>query len=95
MKTSDIPDLPILQYLKDHEPDWVCLWFGHFKTSDESVTDIYYAMPEGTPHKLALFKMRNLYRRKLVDGCPCSCKGDWELTDKGREYLEKVKNPKE
>lgn len=48
-----------------------------------------HAMPQGieTPTKLVKAKMDNLIRRGLVDGCTCGCRGDFELTDKGRQYL--------
>lgn len=88
MKCSDIPTADILNYLATRQGDWTMLWFGHFKGKDDSISDVYYAMPENTPHKLALAKMRNLYRRDLVDGCPCSCRGDWEITDKGLEMIK-------
>lgn len=44
---------------------------------------------EGTfgADKLVRGKMRRLISRGLVDGCCCGCRGDFTLTDKGREYL--------
>ncbi len=41
------------------------------------------AMPEGTPDRLQLNKMTELVRKKLVSGCTCGCRGDWEIKDKG------------
>jgi hypothetical protein len=29
------------------------------------------------PYKVVLAKLRSLYKRKLVNGCPCGCRGDW------------------
>lgn len=87
MKTSDIPERPILEYLADRQGKWTCLWGGSFKDSDPEYPDVYYAMPEGTPYKLALSKMRSLHRRGLVGGCPCGCRGDFEITDKGLSVI--------
>lgn len=96
MKTKDISDKAVLEYLAQFQGNWTCLWYGHFKgrendtygpngTGDKIgvVNDVYYAMPEGTPHKVALSKMKSLYKRGLVGGCDCGCRGDFEITDKG------------
>lgn len=88
MKTKDIPDRPILEYLANNQGEWTMLWCGHLK-KDLEVKDVYYAMPENTHEKLALSKMRSLYKRGLIDGCPCGCRGDWEITDKGLAYIGK------
>ena len=39
-------------------------------------------VPTDTPEKVALAKMRSLIKRGLVDGCPCGCRGDFELPRK-------------
>jgi hypothetical protein len=88
MKTSDVPIKPILEYLLKHQDPWVCLWGGHFKGKDDTVTDIYYAMPDGLPKKLPLAVMRSFLKKGLVDGCPCGCRGDWTITKKGILYLK-------
>jgi predicted NBD/HSP70 family sugar kinase len=44
-------------------------------------------MPPQVPEKLARAKMTMLMRRGLVEGCGCGCRGDWELTSKGRATL--------
>jgi hypothetical protein len=89
MQAKDIDDKAILEYLYDKQGEWTCLWMGHFKDKDPSATDVYYAMPENTPHKVALAKMKSLHKRGLVGGCPCGCRGDFEITDKGLELLGK------
>lgn len=78
MKTSEIPETPILEFLAKHQGRW-CTHdegYGHMPT----VRD---AMPEGTPRKLHLAKMRALLKRGLVHGCGCGCRGDWEITNYG------------
>lgn len=81
MQCKDIPDLPILQFLASLKGEWAN-WHGN--NYDNSVTR---AMPEETPPKVVLAKMAMLMKRGLVDGCNCGCRGDFVLTDKGREYL--------
>lgn len=81
MQCKDIPDAPILQFLASLNGRWAN-WFGN--EYDNSVT---HAMPADTPEKLALAKMRTLIRRGLVDGCDCGCRGDFVLTEKGRQAL--------
>jgi hypothetical protein len=41
----------------------------------------------GVPWKVVLAKFRRVKKRGLVDGCDCGCRGDFELTSKGRELL--------
>lgn len=39
------------------------------------------------PWRVVIAKFRRLYGRDLVDGCTCECRGDYELTEKGRAVL--------
>jgi hypothetical protein len=41
----------------------------------------------GVSWKVVLAKFRRVKKRGLVDGCDCGCRGDFELTSKGRELL--------
>lgn len=80
MKCSDISDREVLEIVKvinGPSEKWASHWWGPL-----------YEFFLKYPPKLALAKMRQLYKRGLVDGCPCGCRGDWVLTDKGREFLE-------
>lgn len=40
-----------------------------------------------TPEKVVLAKLRRLGKRKIIDGCPCGCRGDWTLTELGLQML--------
>jgi hypothetical protein len=42
------------------------------------------------PPKVLLAKLRRLVTRGLLDGCGCGCRGDFEITDGGREILARV-----
>ncbi len=53
------------------------------------MNDVYYAMPKDTPPKVALAKMKALHKRGFVGGCTCGCRGDFEITDKGLEFIGK------
>lgn len=39
------------------------------------------------PEKVLLAKLRALVKRGLLDGCPCGCRGDFTITEKGRAAL--------
>lgn len=87
MQCKDIPDEPILRFLLSD----ACLigdsgthWGLAFEGYPNSVQN---AMPLGTPNKLAVAKMGQLIHRGLVDGCCCGCRGDFEVTEKGRASL--------
>ena len=77
MKCSDIPNEPILEFLKKLDGTPASLY------SDETIVDknisICHCMPPGTPEKLRLAKMRRLIERGLVEGCACGCRGDFLL----------------
>lgn len=49
--------------------------------------DLDEALPS-FPRKVVLAKARQLIKRGLLDGCGCGCRGDFEITDKGRELLD-------
>jgi hypothetical protein len=79
---KDIPDRTILEMLAKNPTQWHN-WCG----TQWNVTE---AMPPGIPPKLVLAKMSMLIRRGVVDGCPCGCRGDFVITEKG---LAEISSP--
>jgi hypothetical protein len=80
---KDVPDKPILVFLYKRMKDdktWCC-WYDGFENS------IGQAMPHNTPEKIRIQKMAKLIKRGLVSGCGCGCRGDYEITKKGIEWL--------
>jgi hypothetical protein len=89
-KASDIPDEMILKYLAQHQGRWTMLFRTEFSTWLNNHPQSLYrrtVVPDGTPEKVLRAKMRSLYKRGLVGGCPCGCRGDFEITDKGLELI--------
>ena len=84
MQAKDIPDRPVLEFLAGLNGRW-----GSMFSPEIAETSVFRAMPEETPFKVARAKMGSLIRRGLVDGCDCGCRGDFEITAKGREHLAK------
>ena len=86
MKVSqckDVPDRPILEFLYKRQKDgkmWCC-WYDGFENS------IGQSMPPNTNEKIRIRKMAKLIKRGLVSGCPCGCRGDYEITVKGIDFL--------
>ncbi len=77
MSAKDVPDKLLLSWIEENgtgELGWTIWW--------EFPED----HPE-YPEKVCRAKFKQLYRRGLVEGCSCGCRGDWVLTDKGLEYL--------
>ena len=73
MKAKDISEKPILDFLQKLPLN---------ETAGYSVHSRYNLMtvvPEGTPVKVFLAKMKALKRRGLVNGCCCGCRGDFCL----------------
>ena len=69
----------------DPIPHSSATWFWSEDYKPEN--SVVRGMPEGVNEKLALAKMRKLIAQGYVSGCACGCRGDFELTDKGREAL--------
>lgn len=87
MQCKDIPDRPVLKFLRDKASNIGAGWHD-LKPRAHFMPTVRDAMPPDIPDKLALAKMDMLIKRGLVDGCACGCRGDFSLTDKGRKFLE-------
>jgi hypothetical protein len=87
MQAKDIPDELILNYLYNYQGRWTMLFGLTFSTwIDEKLHEEIIVPPE-TPSKVLHAKMKSLYKRGLVGGCDCGCRGDFEITDKGLELI--------
>ena len=93
MKASDIADevfiRAVLFCCAEREMSWATRWdvaavlAGHPDEVEFPPRD-YPNLPE----KVVLAKARKLIRRKLIDGCDCGCRGDFEVTAAGRRLVE-------
>jgi len=97
-EAGEIPTLPILEYLAQFQGSWTSNWHGHFVANKshngEPVNDVFCAMPKGTSKEASNMKMASLYVCGLVGGCPCGCRGDFEITDLGLQLIgQKRTNP--
>ena len=86
----------VLEYLSDKQGQWTSLWERHFEGKPEHMdtTDVSYAFPKDYPFILQITIMRRLYRKGLIGGCDCGCRGDFEITDTGLGVLGKVRYTK-
>jgi len=82
---KDIPTRPILEFLAKRGGIGCVWWELSYPSFARSVRTV---MPP-VPDNLALAKMRQLMRKGLVSGCGCGCRGDFELTEKGRIRLRR------
>ena len=86
MKASDISDRAVLEFLAKHQGRW-STWGERSLQSRSFIATVHDVMPPNTPAKVELAKLRQLRKRGLIGGCPCGCRGDWEITDKGLELI--------
>lgn len=92
MQAKDLDDKVILKCLAQFQGQW-CTWgekeYCDPKTGMPYMPNIQLkTYPQSVvPTKVFLAKMRSLMKRKLVGGCPCGCRGDYEITDKGLELI--------
>lgn len=83
MQCKDIPTMPILRFLESLNGRWAT-WFN----GQDPSNSVQNAMPQNIPEKLVIVKMRNLIYKGIIDGCPCGCRGDYELNERSRAMLE-------
>lgn len=94
MKSSDIPEKPILQFLLENKGKLPATWFDLSSFENKGEKGINYsasvreAFPSDVPDKLILSKMRKMILKELVAGCTCGCRGDFEITKKGEQLLK-------
>lgn len=67
---------------------WCFMW--DLLGEEEVIGKIDYE-PIHAPFRVLLAKMQSMERRGLVTGCTCGCRGDFELTDKGRAALDEYR----
>ena len=89
IQAKHVNKLPILEFLAGLD-QWACIFnTGAGESSDELFDNsVWHAIPKEVPYKVGRAAMANLIKRGLVNGCTCGCRGDFEITDKGREVLE-------
>lgn len=87
MQCKDIPDQPIIEWLNQNTDSehWATWGKGY------SMPTVADCMPEGTPPKLQLAKMKKLIDKGLVNGCACGCRGDFYI-DANNEKRLRPKN---
>lgn len=78
MQCKDIPDAPLVRFVARKQTElgtWVCVW---------DLEPPYSELPDN----LFRAKMGKLINKGYLTGCNCGCRGDYEVTDKGREFLD-------
>lgn len=79
MKAADIPDELMLTAVRNSTQPW-----GTAHRNDVE-TEVSRLLHRDVPWKVTLAKARTLIRQKRMDGCPCSCRGDWSVIERGDE----------
>lgn len=77
MQCKDIPDEQIVGFIARKQCElgtWVCVWDLEPPYSD-------------LPGNLFRAKMEKLIDKGLLTGCNCGCRGDYEVTPKGRALI--------
>lgn len=74
-KRADLPDEAVIRAVEAVNNEHDCWAF---------TAHIADSFPDA-PFKVVAAKLARLAERGLVTGCPCGCRGDWEVTHKGRE----------
>lgn len=79
MQAKDLDDRRVLNLIDElgagRPSRWVFMW------------DLAPALAPA-PYKVVQAKAKALIRRGLVNGCPCGCRGDFVVTDKGHMFLK-------
>ena len=86
LQCKDVPEITILKHLSIHGGTG-CSLFGFDCPECINERSLVHAMPSVKDGNLALAKMRQMIKKDLVSGCCCGCRGDFELTEKGKLAL--------
>lgn len=77
----------ILNYLYTTQGRWAFFWDieDHLNLPHE------YSLKKGmrVPNKELLKRLKKLMRRNMITGCLCGCRGDFEITFEGLDYINK------
>lgn len=85
--------LRMVWFQRKHRRAWMSHWPVREWMTDEETRDWTLASaPElvDVPEKVLLAKLRAMKRKKLIDGCGCGCRGDWEPLEAGWKRLEEL-----
>lgn len=94
LQCKDLSDKTILQFLNGPFVGWAAPGWGTWFRYDNTVppNSVYKVLPADTPERLVLAKMRNMIDRGVINGCTCGCRGDFEITAKGKDLLTKLQS---
>lgn len=82
MQAKDVEETPILRYVASprfRETSGLQLWATRW--------DIAMAVVPNVNEKVLLAKLRAMVKKGLLNGCACGCRGDFTITEKGRQAL--------
>lgn len=74
MQAKDISDDVVLDAIKTRGRNGVAIWSTRWDIQDELAQ---------FPKKVVIAKLRSMIKRKLIDGCVCGCRGDFEIVEGG------------
>jgi hypothetical protein len=94
MQAKDIADetfLEAVRFYNDGEAAEQVHVFAGFTFRSTKRWALVWDLQGIGPEKVIRAKVRKLIGRGLLDGCPCGCRGDFEITDKGRVLLDRTR----
>lgn len=94
-KGADVPTISLLRFIEDVNTRRARELGGERKYDERGCWPMglccVWDFPDGAfgvPWKVLAAKISKLIRRGYLDGCDCGCRGDWQLTNKGREKIQ-------
>ena len=78
--------LPVLQKLALNPDRWHSRW----AIEDVRILNVEKEIEDFGDPWCSRTEMQNLIDVGLINGCTCGCRGDFEITPKGEEYLREV-----
>lgn len=76
LQCKDVPDQPIIDWIAKQDK-----WTTHFLGSDGKPISDWSIPLEILPgnENFRLAKLRSMMKKRLIKGCDCGCRGDWEI----------------
>ena len=90
MQAKNISDKTILELLAAHQGQW-SFWNDNTLSFPNEGHKEYEIVPVGFPLKILHAKFKKLMKRGFIGGCACGCRGDFEITDKGLEFIGQIR----
>jgi hypothetical protein len=78
LQAKHLPERMLIEAVRDLNEPWRPIGVDRW-TLEERFSDY--------PPKVVMAKLKSLTRRGLLAGCTCGCRGDFQITQRGKDMI--------